>query len=96
MQQIDNFCRKLHTPTKKKVYRKRKHGGSTLNESQVNERNCCKSESYYTLHTNKGFHFLYSALRLYELILKFGSLNWQMIGKNDLKKEIKSIQKNKN
>ena len=39
MQQIDNFCRKLHTLTKKKVYRKRKHGGSTLNESQVNERN---------------------------------------------------------
>ena len=33
---------------KKKVYRKRKHGGSTLNESQVNERNCCKSESYST------------------------------------------------
>ena len=38
----------------------------------------------YTPHTNRGFHFLYSALRLYELILKFGSFNWQMIGKIDL------------
>ena len=64
MQQIDNFCRKLHTPTKKKVYRKRKHGGSTLNESQVNERNCCKSESYYTVSTHEqGFSLPISTQR---------------------------------
>ena len=81
MQQIDNFCRKLHTHSpKKKVYRKRKHGGSTLNESQVNERNVdtetVAKVNHTTQHTRTGgFHFLYSALRLYELILKFGSFN---------------------
>ena len=82
---------------KKKVYRKRKHGGSTLNESQVNERNCCKSESYYTAHTNRGFslpilsaQIIWTDFEIWLFSLTNDCKNWP------LKKEIMSIQKNKN